>query len=95
MPFGTFVFSRSKVSCEKTRVDSEIVRELANHLPAEALLPGQNLGDRGLRDRRVPAQLCLRDSLGFHEVPKHVGAGGRIEGVVAAWLFLRRARWWD
>jgi hypothetical protein len=66
----------SKVGCKNVRGDSEIVREPANHLPAESLLPRLNLGDRGLGNRRVPTLLRLRDFLGFYQVPKRCGLAG-------------------
>lgn len=49
----------SKVGSKYTPIHSERVRELANHLPAQVLLPREDLGERGPGDHRVPAELRL------------------------------------
>jgi hypothetical protein len=49
----------SKVGREDACIDLKVVRELTNQLPAQALLPRKNLGNRGLGLRTVKVKVRI------------------------------------
>src|SRR5438105_132429 len=51
-------------------------------MAAEGLLSCKNLGNRRLGNRGLSVQLCLRDPFRFHEMAKHLGVRGGLDGVV-------------
>jgi hypothetical protein len=78
----------SKVRREHARVHVDIVRELADYVAAEGLLTGKNLGNRGLGDGGVHAQLRLRYTLRFHQMAKHLGDRGGLDYLPASGRFV-------
>jgi hypothetical protein len=67
------VVPRSKVGRDDTHIHIEIIRQFANHLPAEHLFADKDFGDGRLGDPCLSAQLGLLDVLCFQQVTEHVG----------------------
>src|ERR1700682_1821168 len=62
----------SNVRRQYTHVHLEVMGKLTNDLATKGLFPRQTFRDRGLGNRRVPAQLSLRNALGFEQMPEDV-----------------------